>query len=81
MRFVNNIMSGTSPYIPKNPCVQGILSLFNEGRESESTDVTFSFVVNNDNDDRGQAEKLYAHKLISSHYHTKIINIIPLASD
>lgn len=57
-------MSGTSPYIPKNPCVQGILSLFDEGRESESTDVTFSFVVNGEVGDGGQAEKLHAHKLI-----------------
>ena len=56
-------MSGTSPYIPKNPCVQGILSLFDDGKESESTDVTFSFDVNGDGD-AGQAEKLHAHKLI-----------------
>ena len=54
-------MSGKSPYIPKNPCVQGILSLFDDGKESESTDVTFSFVVNGN---AGQAEKLHAHKLI-----------------
>lgn len=34
-------MSESEPYIPKNPVVQGMLSLFNNGEHSDSADITF----------------------------------------
>ena len=49
-------MSESEPYIPKNPVVQGIRSLFNNGEHSDSADITFD--INN-----GE-ERLYAHHLI-----------------